>query len=715
MGAVLKIASSVNMTLERTVTTSAGIVAFLSTIASKCYLITSLNEVRKWRHLTRVPALVIPDILLMLAIGVGLIWILDLSRRRNSSLLRYFALLASLLHLLLASTINSIGVAYYQMSGALVQWRTAFDFLIDFRAASSFFVSNSGPTMFWIWLHVFLFGVVLIFRWKKNNGDYYSPLLGSKAEDTGRFGYLRTISSVVLLVLYTCWAVMTGPRVGNWRVLSEPQLVAFSKAVLGAISDNYFIRLNTVQKRSDKYSDCETILSMYEVFTNQRRKCGTLKEVDYSFLRRTPESEIKNVIWIYLESARSDILPFNKDSPWVKENLNEKIREENPFSQYFSGLIEKGLYFENFRTISTYTLKSLLGGLCSVIPLPVNRLQEWDKEPYRKCLPRALSENGWETLFMEPGTADWEHQRENLYKIGFNTSVAVEEMDAGIFVGKYKSRFHEVNYFGKDDIPMIDPLLDWLQKNRKDGKPSFATLLTNVNHDPYQLPDGWKERQYITNASSEKVNKYLNTARYTDEFLKKIVGALQANGTLKDTLLVVMGDHGMALGEHNRVGTNENSDEPMIKVPCFIYSENEKWRKKYPPKRYQDVRSSLDMFPTILDMINEDPQTPTSLFTDYYEGSSLIRRPKESPLHISFINPGAHSTVFWENNFKAVLKNQEDAVFHDLRVDPTEDDPKAIEDTTGPAGEWFKRIINFNELLNMKTRQFWNSTSETTE
>ncbi|PJF19620.1 Catalase-peroxidase [Paramicrosporidium saccamoebae] len=702
------------MTIERTVVTTTGIVSLISTAASKCYLITSLSELRKWKNCARVPALVIPDILLMTALSLGMLWAINMSGRRKNGVLRYGILGLSLVLFGLVSTINSVGVAYFQQSGALVEWSTVFDFLVDFRAASSFFVANSGPSLFWIWLHVFFFGCVLFFRWKRNGSEYYTPLLAPKTLDERASYGVSTWLSAILVIFYTSWALLTGPKVGNWRMLSEPQLVSFSKAALEALFGDYFIRFSSPHDGGDMYDECETISSMYDVFSNQKRRCTKRMSPDYSFLRRTPKSEIKNVVWLYLESARNDILPFKNDSAWAVENLSAELRQQNPFSPFLSSLIEKGLYFENFRTISTYTLKALLGGLCSVVPLPANRLIEWNLEPYRKCLPRALHENGWETLFMEPGTADWEHQRENLAKIGFNTSVAVEEMDAGIFVGPYRSRFQEVNYFGNDDLPIIEPLIDWMNKNRREEKPSFATLLTNVNHDPYDLPKGWESVDYVKN-NDPKVNKFLNTARYTDNFVKEFVKALQDNGILKDTLLVVMGDHGMSLGEHSRVGTNENSEEQLLKIPCLLYSENEAWRKKYPPKRHSDVHSSLDMLPTIMDMLNEDPKTPTSLFTEHYEGGSLVRRPKRDPLHISLINPGGHSTVFWQTDKKVVLKGYSDAVFYDLQLDPQENDPKPIDVVEGADGKWFNRILNFNELLMHKMRQAWNSTAEPVE
>jgi hypothetical protein len=112
-----------------------------------------------------------------------------------------------------------------------------------------------------------------------------------------------------------------------------------------------------------------------------------------------------------------------------------------------------------------------------------------------------------------------------------------------------------------------------------------------------------------------------------------------------------------------------------------------------------------------MDMLNEDPKTPTSLFTEHYEGSSLVRRSKRDRLHISLINPGGHSTVFWQADKKAVLKGYSDAVFYDLQLDPQENDPKAVDDVQGTNAEWFNQILSFNELLMYKMRQVWNSTT----
>lgn len=560
-----------------------------------------------------------------------------------------------------------------------------------------------------------LFGACMMFLWRKTFSEFYSPLSFSassvslKQEDVPFWKKKRFWLAVIVASIYCYWAISTGPKVGEWRALTEPQLVSFTKAIGRVVSQRYLLSA-VMTSTSTHYDDCRTIRSLYEMYTKQRKTCPKYEEPDFSFLKRDQLGGIKHVIWLYIESARSDIFPFDPNSPWVKEHLRIEDRASNPISPFFTSLVERGLYFENFRTISTYTLKSLIGGLCSVIPLPLNRLPEHEHKAYRKCLPQILAENDWETIYLQPGTMDWEHQREEMYRMGFKSVVGVEEIDRGVFVGKYRSRFQEVNYFGVDDIPMINPLLEWMEENARDGRCSFASMLTNVNHDPYTCPEGWDMKSYIKDDLPAKVNAYINTARYSDNFIQKLVEALHERELMDETLLVIMGDHGMSLGEHQRVGTNEDPAEQMIKVPCLFYSENEGWAERYPPKKIKDEFSSLDVLPTIMDMLRKDgKQVPDYLFQDYYEGSSQVREAQKDPLRITLVNPGAHSQVFHQKHYKAVVKPAEDErIFYDLTKDPSEDDPKVVEELEGTSREWFESTLEFSKIFQEHIIKLWN-------
>ncbi|PJF19619.1 hypothetical protein PSACC_00574 [Paramicrosporidium saccamoebae] len=704
------------MTIERSLIQASEIVSLITTLLCKCYLLSSLNELTKWRQYPRIPALLIPDAVLILLLGMAMHFALRRSEKRRSKMGMVAVMVWSVLTLMLVSFINSVGGAYYEVSGAIFQWSTGFDFLKDIKTAVEFGGANSGPAVFWMWIHLFIFfGVAALLYSRTRMREYYSLNLkiiededaemDKDEDDEKTSGYGLWILGASITV-YCIWAIMTGPKVGNWNMLCEPQLVSFTKAACGAVwSSNPVVM--TARVGEDEYKNCETIRSLFDVYTKAKQTCSKQSAPDFRFTKRTENHQIKNVIWVYLESARNDIMPLNKNSEWVKKNLDQKLIDENPICPFFSSLVNKGIYAEDVRTIGTFTLKSLLGGFCSVVPLPVNRLVEWEKEPYRKCLPRILEQNGWETLYMQPGSSAWDHQRDNLLKIGFKNALGFQEIDEGMIVGERKSRFQSVNYFGRDDIPLVEPMIEWILDNKKKGKSSLAAMLTNVNHDPYYGPVEWPMYSFMK-TSEPKINRYLNTVRYTDAFLHKLVKTLDEQHLLEETLLVIMGDHGMALGEHKRVGTNENPEEPMMKVPLLFYSKNKEWLAKNPPRRIRETCSSLDVLPTILDILNEDKKVPEYVFTDYYEGKSLLRDARNK-LQITTVNPGGHSIVFHEDGQKVVAKSDTDAVYYNLKRDPNEDEPLAEEELDSDSKTFFSTMMGFRKVLLQKSLVFWDA------
>lgn len=414
------------------------------------------------------------------------------------------------------------------------------------------------------------------------------------------------------------------------------------------------------------------------------------------------------MILVFLESARADLLPFKPDSPWVKEHLSEHIRKENPISPFFTELVKHGLFYEHVRTASTFTLKSLLGTLCSTVALPKNFLIEWKQLPYRKCLPQILKEAGWETLHIQSGTSAWDNQRENHLLLGFNEVVGFQQIDKGIVVGRHREKLQlNTNYFGREDIPLIPAMMDWMAEQRSKGKPAFISTLTNVNHDPYNLPYGFHSHKFIDHPNG-KVNGFLNTVRYTDVYLKRLFDELLQSRLLEETLLVVVGDHGMALGEHGRVGTNENYSEEVIRVPLFFFSQNKDWQRAHPPQRVTKEHSTLDILPTILDMLAETGEVPQSTFMDYHEGESLLRQGRPHKTLITLVNPGAHSLVLYRDHLKAVIKDDSWARLFDLRSDPREEHPNTLQELRGEQRGWMKDQINLRNILLKKTHQLWN-------
>jgi arylsulfatase A-like enzyme len=165
----------------------------------------------------------------------------------------------------------------------------------------------------------------------------------------------------------------------------------------------------------------------------------------------------------------------------------------------------------------------------------------------------------------------------------------------------------------------------WLRERTDDARPAFVFLNFIEAHFPYhQLPDEYLER--FTNRSRSELREislellaaqfggeirdpasargpaldmYDGGVLYSDHLLGRVVDALQERGTLDDTILVVMSDHGEILGEHGDFfGHGPSLYQPMIRVPLLV---------RYPPRVARGVRverpvSTVGVYATILDL-----------------------------------------------------------------------------------------------------------------
>lgn len=691
---------------------SGFVLTVCSSIFTKLYLSTSLPHFTTWTQPLLVPALFFGDVLLLILV-FGVIAAVPCSRLGQYRSVLVTALVIQMLLAMLVVFLDSALISYYRATSAILDWQVVIDFAKDFASVWQLAARNSSPLYFFLLAHLVLAALIwtVYQRVCAKPLKGYLPLGSSQPSFTPRFILRRVMfAAAALVAIYGVWAYRSMPRVDNWQKVSQPVLVAFGEAVFRNFIYDYHRPVRMRAGDFGRLKTCETVADTFELLLKGQRACPPPIRPDFSFMRRQAHSKgIKNVMIVFLESARRDLFPLDSSSPWLQDILSERALSENPITPFFSRLVRRGLYFEHVRTVSTFTLKSMLGTFCSVIPMHTNHFTEWNRESYRKCLPQLLHENGWSTYHLQAGSSEWDHQRDHLFRMGFLEAVGVEEIEEG-FIGKriLEKMETKVNYFGGDDMSLIGPMVEWMLAQSSQGKPFLLSTITNVNHDPYYWPADWPAYKFTRRLVDMKVQRYLNTVRYTDAYLSVLVRTMRKRRLLDDTLLVIMGDHGMALGEHQRVGTNENAAECLTRIPLFFYSDNPEWRQQHPPRSIKKPATNLDVLPTILDMLNEDDKVPLEIFTRYYEGSSLVRNTQRSPIQVSLINPGAHAIALFEGPRKAVFKQLEDTTLYNLDKDPAETSPQTDNDLQDPRDRaWSKKITDLCAIMLTKLDDFW--------
>jgi tetratricopeptide (TPR) repeat protein len=127
-------------------------------------------------------------------------------------------------------------------------------------------------------------------------------------------------------------------------------------------------------------------------------------------------------------------------------------------------------------------------------------------------------------------------------------------------------------------------------------------------HLPYAPPEPYKSRF--------RKNPYDGEIAYMDVYVGKIIELLEQKKVLQNTLVVIAGDHGEAMGEHCEKGHMMFCYGENINVPLIFFCPN-----KLPKNKRVSTRAGLvDIVPTILDFLEiGDPDLPIHL-----DGLSLL-------------------------------------------------------------------------------------------
>jgi len=94
-----------------------------------------------------------------------------------------------------------------------------------------------------------------------------------------------------------------------------------------------------------------------------------------------------------------------------------------------------------------------------------------------------------------------------------------------------------------------------------------------------------------------QIKNYFAQITGVDDQFGRILQALEEQGLAENTIVVFTSDHGNCLGSHDEPTKNVHYDESMI-VPFLI-----RWPGKIAPRRDDLLLSTVDIYPTLLDLM----------------------------------------------------------------------------------------------------------------
>ncbi|KAJ5249960.1 hypothetical protein N7489_000370 [Penicillium chrysogenum] len=401
--------------------------------------------------------------------------------------------------------------------------------------------------------------------------------------------------------------------------------------------------------------------------------------------------KIKHVILIKLESTRQDVWPFRSDSYIMKhinesypdgipEEVQDRLAKLTPTAERLTGHktgFRKdsddnpkpygGISTRNAYTSGTYTLKSITGTVCGVNSMAVEANLEYLHDIYQPCLPHILEALNnqpnitsqiesnsqtddwtswpWYTMWMQSHPDDWDKHYMLSPALGYQDVMAKRTIDAA--GGKYiPEETEEEEEHGHEDKVLKKYLRDVIDDAKKNNTRLFLSHLTHNTHTPYYIPGDYQEMMgNVSSERNEKLNRYLNTMAYQDEWIADILELLDDAGIADETLLVMTGDHGLSLPNDGGITAWHSPHVGNFHVPLFFS------HPKLPQIEVNNAVLSTQILPTILDLLVETSsidEESTKIIKDLlpmYEGQSMIRTliPEHNgkqEWHFSTMNPG---------------------------------------------------------------------------
>ncbi len=584
---------------------------------------------------------------------------------------------------------------------------------------------NAGYVLFWVglfavarrgayrWIAVGLFHLMTIsitlittvaYQYFKTTGSTldsgYVYLLLSSSEGTGSVVLSEITPGILLLLLAIVFYAILGPwlvtrLVSRWRGFPELRptgvswlrvsgvaLAAYatfsfslipggsSTGASKAFSRDAFV--NVVTTAAEVAESDELAAAPVDPAVAAPPPEASLVPAEGSASGSGPESEKRNVVMIFLESTRAgSTTPYNQQGLDTTPFLDQLARD--------SLLVQKAY------TVVPHTHNALTATNCGVEP-PLDRwgtmlLGARDDAVPSTCLPELLNEQGYNSAYFMSQSSSFERSPKIMENLGYEEFYSIESMDT--------EGFEQTNYFGYEDDVMLEPSRKWLQENK--DEPFLATYLTSAPHHDYLAPsDRYGSKEFTNN---EVVNRYLNSVRSQDFFLKNLFDQYKKLGLYEDTVFVILGDHGEGFGEHGRFQHDNTIYEEGLKIPMLFHD----------PRQFQDGATlegpvtQLDVLPTIADLLGYQVEGGA------YPGSSLLG-PVSTNRTLMF-------SCWNEKGCVARLQGNEKYIYHfddkpeevfDLSKDPSERQNLAGQRSPEELEKYRRELLEWRAKVNAK-------------
>ena len=416
------------------------------------------------------------------------------------------------------------------------------------------------------------------------------------------------------------------------------------------------VLIETLQSRArqdvQKLLDTMPFEKALRISRNLLHPDGTYPYIQYPFVRKINSSQglrfdkPANVLLLFVEGLDRRYLgrsidPKNPDHAsldFLYTSAQDEVAGRNiaqtdgkiRITPFLDRLRDESIYFEKFFANGYPTSRGLFATFCSYYPKFGDPEMRTRHSQDFFCLPSALRQFGYRTEMV----------------IGFNRD------DSRHHIGLFMARngldrlFDESDFadekvrmgYGMTDAAILSFMKRRIEVLQKRDQPFLLSGLTLSTHHPYKVPMNHPEVRALQ--VHRDPYPYVHTLRYFDLVLEEFFGDLQREGMLKDTVVIILGDHGRAF----EVGrTDSERQMSFFLAPLFIWADESLLHSgKFRPSVVKEITSQVDIAPTILGINGLNPGVAPFLGRDL---SCVVTTPDCLRGNVAFFKSIRHDVV----------------------------------------------------------------------
>lgn len=356
---------------------------------------------------------------------------------------------------------------------------------------------------------------------------------------------------------------------------------------------------------------CSSTTSIYTVF-------GSLY---YDFVNQqaqlTPEAQTKIENWLAHKPKHETVVPDsitgslrNNCIIILAESLESWVLERDVEGQELTPYLNKFLK-DSTTLYAPHVLTQVKGGrsidaqlmLCTGL-LPLNSgtySSQYPNHVYPSLLKAMhLKKNSRNYLLTIDKVSTW-NQGPIAYSFGIDSILAYPDFELTEAFGTHKRT---------GDGAFLAQCREKIERGEiwKQDENAYIQCVTYSGHAPFVLPEHLREVSFSANIP-EKMNNYMTTARYTDKAIGKFVEYLKTLPKYEETLIVITGDHEGLVSYREELcaspgGKGIVSDKQF--TPFIVINSPV-------GMRYDKVMGQIDMYPTLLNLLQLDDYYWTGL------------------------------------------------------------------------------------------------------